>query len=124
MDDKIRTLINNLSTKTDSREANWERVGRSEKFNLILENGIISMDKLVSNKGNLIYQFSISNLKGDIIQQVSAIKKDTFPLDFDYETLKEFHQNIKKAYFKVDETIDGLLGEIEKEGEIGKRKRE
>jgi hypothetical protein len=120
MEDKIKSLVENLTLKTNKKEANWERVGRSDKFNLLLDNGIVSMDKIVTNKGNLVFQFSISNLKGDTIHQVNGMKRETYPFDDDYDILKEFHQNIKKAYFKVDETIDGLLGEINKEGEIGK----
>ncbi len=120
MDEKLTKLIISLSNKTKQKEAKWERTGKSEKFNLILENGIVSMDKIITNKGNLVFQFSISNLNGDVIQQLNGIKKDSNEFNPNYETLKEFHQNIKMAYFKVDETIEGLLDEIEKKGEIGK----
>lgn len=119
MEEKTKLLIDNLSSKTSKKEAKWERFGRTDKFNLLLDSGVVSIDKISTNKG-IIYQLSISNLKGDTIYQLNGIKKEAFTFDSDYDLLRDLHQNVKKSYFKVNETIDGLLGEISKEGEIGK----
>ena len=122
MEPKIKTLVDNLLAKTKKRETKWERVGKSDQFILYLDNAHISIDKLISNKRQLFYKLSIINSNGDIILNVNGIKEENafaMHLDNDYNDLKELHQEIQKAYFKVDETIDGLLGEIDKEGEIG-----
>lgn len=121
MEDKIKGLINNLSQKTKNKETNWERIGRSEQFTLTLDNGKMSINKLSTKSGNLIFQFSIINGKGDTIFSINGIKVDRFSVEpTDYEILKEFHEEVSRAYFKVDETIDGLLNEVQKDGEIGK----
>ncbi len=121
MEAKIKSLIDNLLTKTTKKEANWDRMGKSEQFVLFLENAKVSIDRSLTNKNNIYYQFSIINLNGDSIFNVNGLKNDFLPPDKqDYTILQELHEEIKKAYFKVDETIEGLLGEIKKDGEIGK----
>ncbi len=121
MEDKIKGLIADLTQKTKNKETKWERVGRSEQFTLTLDNGMVSIDKFVTKNGNIIYQLSIVNGNGDKIFSMNGIKKDGFfPEPTNYDILKEFHEEVSRAYFKVDETIDGLLNEVQKEGEIGK----
>lgn len=121
MEDKIKGLISNLSQKTKNKEANWERIGRSEQFTLTLDNGKMSINKLSMKSGNLIFQFSIINGKGDTIFSINGTKVDSFSIELtDYEILKEFHEEVSTTYFNVDETIDVLLNEVQKDGEIGK----
>jgi hypothetical protein len=121
MEPKIKSLVENLLVKTKKRQTNWERFGSSDRFILFLENAKVTIEKLISNKGNLIYQFSIINDNGDNILTISKSRTpETFLPTEEYDLLKELHEEVKKAYFKVDETIEGLLGEIDKEGEIGK----
>lgn len=122
MDTKIKSLIENLLGKTKKRETKWDRVGKSDRFIIYLDKGKISVDKVISTKGNLYYQFSILNNNGDNILTISeTTNSNRFPPHSpDYDLLKELHEEIKKAYFKVEETIEGLLGEVDKEGEIGK----
>ena len=120
MEAKIKKLIENLLEKTKKRETKYDRIGNGERFILILESGNVLIEKFLSTKGNRVYQFSILNLKGDIILNVQEIKDQGFPLSEGYILLRNLHEEIKKAYFKVDETIDGLLGELSKEGEVGK----
>lgn len=123
MEPKIKSLIENLLAKTKKRETKWDRIGKSDRFILFLESAKVTMDKVISTKGNLFYQFSIINANGDNILNISETKNtNTFPIPNheEYELLKELHEEIKKAYFKVEETIEGLLGEVNKDGEIGK----
>lgn len=122
MEPKIKSLIDNLLSKTKKRETKWDRIGKSDQFILFLDTAKISIDKLLTNRGNLVYKFSIINADGDNILNINGVKDENRPFNIDdsnYELLKEFHEEIKKAYFKVDETLDGLLGEVLKDGEIG-----
>lgn len=123
MDAKVKSLIENLLGKTKKKETNWDRIGKTDNFILYLDTGKVSVDKVLSNKGNLFYQFSVINNKGDNILTINETKNsNVFPPSdaTNYELLKELHEEIKKTYFKVEETIEGLLGEVDKEGEIGK----
>lgn len=126
MEPKIKLLIDHLLDKTKKKEANWDRIGTSDSFQLFLDNGRVAMDKFVSNKGNLFYQFSIINLNEDNILTINKTKElNKYPIvkdkdNDDYELLRGLHVEIRKAYFKVEETIEELLSEISKDGEIGK----
>jgi hypothetical protein len=121
MEAKIKTLIDSLIEKTDKKEALWERVGKSDQFLLTLSSGKVSTDKFVTKQGVLVYQFIIYNVKGEPIVSINGIKKQgVFLEDQDYDIIKRLHESIKHNYFKVDETIEGLLSETKKPGEIGK----
>lgn len=122
MEAKIKSLIDNLLAKTKKRETKWERVGKSDQYILFLDSAKVSIDKLLSAKRTIFYKFSIINSAGDSILNINGIKEENafhIGLEDDYSILRELHEEIKKAYFKVDETIEGLLGEVLKDGEIG-----
>jgi hypothetical protein len=123
MEPKIKSLIENLLAKTKKKETKWDRIGKGDRFILFLDSAKITMDKVISTKGNLFYQFSIINANGDTILNINETK-DTSNYSVlrneEYDLLKELHGEIKKVYFKVEETIEGLLGEVNKDGEIGK----
>lgn len=116
MEAKIKLLTENLFTKTEKKEANWERIGKKDLFVLHLETGKILIDKLLTSKGEIVYQLSIINQNGDSIFNINAVKREE---ENDYAILRKLHESVKKSYFKVDETIEGLLGEVIKDGEIG-----
>ena len=121
MDAKIKNLIENLVIKTDKKETKWERIGKSDQFLLSLSTGKVSVDKFVSKQGTLVYQFVVYNDKGEGIITINGIKKEgIFLEETDYEVIKKLHESVRHNYFKVDETIEGLLNETKMEGEIGK----
>ena len=120
MEIKIKTLIDKLLLKTSKKETKWERVGKSDQFILSLNTGKVSVDKLISARGRLIFNFAVLNSSGDIILNLKVGEPENASELADYNSLKNFHAEIVKCFFKVDETIESLLGETEKEGEIGK----
>jgi hypothetical protein len=124
MEKKIKTLIENLTEKTKKKETIWERVGKSDQFILSLSSGKVSADKFVTKQGNLVYQFIIYNSKGDPIVTINGIRKDEFLPQEEYATIKLLHDSIKHNYFKVDETIESLINETKKPGEIGKERED
>ena len=124
MEPQIKTLVDSLCAKTKDNKARWERTGSGDQFLLNLENGKLFIDKLVLKIGGLAYKIAITNANGEVIYNLSAKKLDSPPSSVtfvgDYQILKDLHDTVKRSYFKVDETINGLIKEIEKPGDIGK----
>lgn len=112
MEDKIRNIIQDLINKTKSKKANWERVGTTDQYTLTLKTGKIIINKVKSSY--VVLAVSIYNAKGDNIYHKSSIEGER-----DYIIFKELHDNVVATFFKVDETIEGILGEINSEDEIG-----
>lgn len=121
MEAKIRSLVESLNTKTLSKEAKWERPGKADQYILTLDKGIVKIDRVVTKLGTVQYLISVVNKTGDVIIKQSGIrKKDATSTSADYDLLKTFYENIQRTYFKVEETLDDLLNEVSKKGEIGK----
>lgn len=117
MDQKIKDIIAELSDRTEKKVAVWNRFSSSEQFYIKLKTATLKIDRLTAKDKSIVYQVAIVNDKGDVIYNFNAFKT-TSPEEFNL--LKEFHQKVKRAYFKVEETIEGLFDEIKKtEGEIG-----
>lgn len=109
MDDKVHNLILELSKKTDDKMAVWNRAANSEQFYIVLKSAMFKIDKIINKDRYVILQVSILNEKGDVIFIYNSTREQS-PGDFNF--LLEFHNKVKKSYFKVDETIDGLFNEI------------
>lgn len=113
---KIKELISKLREKTRKDEAVWEKTSREDEFMLKLDSGAIAVDKWSDNTENNV-DFSIYNENGDLIDRVLA--DDLNNLE-EYNLINNFHSDIRRAYYKADQTIDGIFNELNKEGKIGK----
>lgn len=119
MEPQINNLIQKLIDKTSQGETNWNRIGDTDQFTLTLEKGKISLDNYVSPDEGRVHKFAILNSKGDIISQMWV--SENLPEDFyDYRLIDELYDKVRNSYYKVDETIQGLLDETNKKGKIGK----
>jgi hypothetical protein len=123
MDIQIRTIIKVLLDKTIAGNANWSRVTNSETYFLILENGRVLIEKLVLKSGGQGIQFTILNKKNDVVHSTLAKRLDTPSIvvksDDNFDILNDLYESVRKALFKTDETIRGIIIEIEKPGDIG-----
>lgn len=121
MDPKIQSLIKNLLSKTKNRESLWEKTrAKTDRFTINLEYGLIHIDKLLSSKGYIVYQFVIFNSNGDSIINIHGSNGELNTIQ-EFDALKELYEAIKHSYYKVDDTINGLISETSKEGGIGKK---
>lgn len=122
MEAKIKNLVDSISSKTRNKQAIWERIGNSEQFSLQLETGKVLLSILSTNDNNkVLYQLAIINLRGDRIFELNVKTPESYSYDPDFDSLKALYEDVKKAYYRVDETIEGMLGEVDKSGKIGKR---
>ena len=114
----IRSIIEKLAEKTKNNQATWNASSGSNGFRLHLKTGVINIDKWnEAQNDNWYIDFKIFNDRGDIIESILVSLYDDKP-DFDYLDL--FYSIIRRKYLKVDETLKGLLDELNENNPIGK----
>lgn len=112
----MRDLIRALIDKTESKKAIWGKTSRPNEFKLSLEKGAVTTDSWSDDRGEESVDFGIYNIYGDRIDNFYAEKRDP-----DFELLMELHNAAKREFYKVDETISNLFGEINDDKSVGKR---
>lgn len=114
----FKTLIEKLLNKTRKREVIWQKTTREDEYKLDLDSGALTIDKWSpDNKFNMSIDVAIYNDRGDRIDRIEVHAEDN---PDDYKILDEFHSEVRRTYYKVDETFKGIFEELDKEGEIGK----
>jgi len=106
MNEKIIQLINSLILKTDQSQIGWQRTSRSNEFKVNLSNGAVSTDRWVDN-GIEYLDFRVFNNVGEEIGSWQFKFNDA-----DFALLLSLHSTVLRKYLKIDETIDGMLGEL------------
>ena len=116
----IDQIITKLHNKTKNGEANWHKTGRSSEFVLKMKSGSILVDVFEDEHGNDIADISIQNEDGDRVDYYRV--NDSFDNDQHhegYEKLKNLYDEIYRKYYKIEETLKGLLKEIDSDSIIG-----
>lgn len=110
-------LIKSLSVKTQNGLIFWNRASDTQ-FKLVLNSNTITVDYW-RNKGDMLTGIDIYNLNGNIIDRYIASKK-TNPQEFTqlYGFYMEIYNVVNK---KLEQTINNILGEINRDGVIGKK---
>ncbi len=119
MTENFITLIEKLKNKTASKQAIWSKTSRDNEFKLELQKGAITTDNWNDDDENSFIDLSIINENGDTIDRVyfhSSEKED-------YKKLLELHDLVKRAYYKVDETIKNIFNELDSEKTVGKERK-
>lgn len=117
--DKHLTLIDSLLQKTAEGKANWSRTGASGQYVIILEAGSIKLDQFFYNHHddtNRGYALTLLNSNGDRIDEIQQEEGDQH-----YELMKTLYDAVERDYLRVDETIDGMLSELDSKRVVGAR---
>jgi hypothetical protein len=116
MENKILNIINIFKEKTISGDAVWTRTSSDNEFKIQFANATITTDNwFVDNK--MCFDFVILNQNGDTIERLSITDEDF--LNSDYALLSSFYETVKNSYYKVDETIDSIIKELNTSKKIG-----
>lgn len=116
--DNFKTLIAKLLVKTQKKEVIWQKSSREDEYKLELGSGALTVDKWSpDNKYNMSIDVAIYNDRGDRIDRIAASEEEDRE---DFKLLDQFHTEVRRAYYKVDETFKGIFDELEKDGAIGK----
>ncbi|OPX94713.1 MAG: hypothetical protein A4E53_00035 [Pelotomaculum sp. PtaB.Bin104] len=115
---KVLKIIELLRSKTESNQAIWNKSSGIAGFQLITQNGSISIDNFYDEHENEEFiSFKIFNDNGEVIESFyvgSVTDKEEYNIMFD------FYSTIRRKYLKVDETLDSFFNELSKDGVVGK----
>ena len=117
--ENIKSLITGLIEKTNAKRANWDKTSRPNEFKLHFDMGAVTTDNWYDDSENEYVDFAIYNSLGDRIDVFSVSRNNP-----DYQEIIRLHTTAKKEYYKVDETINGLLDEIKSDKNIGLKRTE
>ena len=104
-------LIEKLKHTTASKQITWSKTSRDNEFKLALAKGAITIDSWNDDESSDNIDFVILNTDGDQIERLvfSDIPKEKVY----YKSLLELHTLVRRSFYKVDETIQLLLNEVE-----------
>lgn len=106
-----------LISKTESKKATWNKASGQDQYTILLDNGSITIWRYDDEDGaNVI--ISILNSNYDEIYKERFDERNNDPNLINL--LKDLHTAAKNSYFKVEETIEGILGEISSQEAIGR----
>jgi len=115
MEVRIKNLIQLLQNKTENKEAIWSRTSGDNEFKIEINNSTITTD-MWADSDTIYYDFAILNENGDVVERISV--NDNFRFE-EYQILSRLYDIVKNTYFKVDETIDNILLELNSNKKIG-----
>jgi len=116
MEKVAQDLINRLIQKTEKNQAVWNKTSRSNEFKIELSNGKITTDVWFNEEESWSGDFRLYNDNGDEIYSV-CVQNDSESEDFNL--LSKLNTVIKNKYYKVEETIEGVLEEVSGDDIIG-----
>ncbi|NVM61745.1 hypothetical protein FHW88_000021 [Mucilaginibacter sp. SG538B] len=119
MTDEFKLLIEKLIKKTSAKQAIWSKTSRDNEYKLELQKGAITVDNWDNGNGVDLVDITILNEYGDTVDRVYFDGSD----EDDYTLLIELHTLAKRAFYKVEETIKGIVSELDSEKTVGKERR-
>lgn len=122
MDPRIIDLIQKLEFKTQNKEAIWARTSGDNEFKIEINNATITTDSWNANgNGVLCYDFVILNENGETIERFSVNEEEAYSQE--YIIISKLYNTVKNSYYKVDETIDNIIAELNTSSKIGGHKK-
>lgn len=115
IDKKYISLIEKLIEKTESKKANWYKTSAENEFLLSLEKSTITTDLWVNEEGEWA-DLNIRNDNGNIVTNL-CVNRRTNPSEF--ALLSKLNSAAKESYYKIDETFNSILKELNSNDTIG-----
>ena len=111
MDEKIIQLIKSLTLKTIMNKAKWNKTSRDTEFKLILSDGSITVDAWFDEeRGEACNDFRLYNKNGDgVYSMLNSYGEHSEKFDL----VNDLHSAAKGKFYKIDETIDSILKEVD-----------
>jgi hypothetical protein len=116
--DNYKQLILKLAEKTAKKQVIWNKTTRDNEYKLSLEKGALTVDRWVDQETDLdSVDLAIYNDRGDQIDRIYVNERQE-----DFDLFTDFHANVRRSYYKLDETIKSIFNEISSDKVIGKEK--
>ncbi|WP_374460240.1 hypothetical protein [Chryseobacterium taeanense] len=116
MEQRIKNLIQLLEEKTRSNDAMWTRTSSDNEFKIDINNSTITVD-MWNVEAVTYYEFVILNENGDRVERI--VVGDDDPFNSEFQIVTNFYDAVRNSYFKVDETIENILKELNSSNKIG-----
>ena len=113
--DTIDQIISKLIEKTSDGKALWQRGERESEYVLRFRTGTVSIDHY-KNAFDKVIDFTVCNVDGQQVDYFEISKKEN---ERDYNDLKKLYDVVYAKDFKIDETIEGILNELDSDGIVG-----
>ena len=113
--DNIEQIVAKLIMKTQEGKAIWERSERETEYLLKFSKGTVVLDHY-KNAFDKVIDLAILNSDGNQVDYFEISKKEN---ERDYNDLKKLYEIIYSKDFKIDETIESILRELDSDGVIG-----
>lgn len=119
--DSFTALLERLIEKTKKKQIIWAKTSRDNEFKVFLEKGAITTDNWYDpDIGDSAVDLAVYNERGDQIDRVSFFQAERK----EYDDLVALHSLAKKSYFKVEETFEDILKQLNTDKTIGEDRKE
>jgi len=120
MSPEYKTFITKLKDKTKSKMAIWNKTSREDEFILKMAEGSVTVDNWENdNDGANCTDLRIWNNKGEVIDNLTYVSGSP-----DYRELKDLHEIVKRSYFKIEDTLESFIKELDSKRVTGKEEPE
>lgn len=109
--ERMMRLIRALADSTAGGRVSWQPTDEPTSFLTSLEHGSVLVES-VDSDGVAPFRVSILNRDGVVVETISTTD-DAVSTVGQFQELHRLYQTAKRQSFAVDETIDGLLNELE-----------
>ena len=104
-----QALIDKLILGTNMKKISWKKTSRQTEFQTSVGSGTITTDNWKDDTTDMTYvDFVIWNDEGEAIDSISAFKGDE-----DYDSIMQLHECARRAYLKIDETINDIMNHLD-----------
>lgn len=115
-------MLSQLRLKTRKGRAFWNKRSRDNEFSIKFRTGTLVIDENYNpEEGQTYCDFQIYNDNGDQIYSSGGLTPSSGEL---YIELRALHEAVHRAYYRVEETMQGFAKELEGEETIGEESSE
>lgn len=118
--EKLNNLIDKLNDKTVAKQANWTKSSGDQEFKISLKTGPLTIQKFRDySYQNQMVIVSIYNLDGNLIENYEIQEGMS-----GYDSANELFLNVKRVFYKVEETVDSILDQLDSDDILGEEEQD
>ncbi|MCS2337932.1 hypothetical protein [Bacteroides sp. BFG-606] len=104
-----QALIDKLILGTNMKKISWKRTSRPSEYQALIGSGAITVDNWTEDFNGLQYvDLVIWNDEGERIDRLQATEDEE-----DYASIMEIYECARRAYLKIDETINDIMNHLD-----------
>jgi hypothetical protein len=117
LNENLKKLIDSILAKTKARKLKWLETSGEEEFKLNLNSGSVFVNSWFDDfTGEENIRIEIYNEGNRKIENYTISESNG---SHEYQLLSDLHSEVKRSFFKVEETYKGMLEELGNEEIVG-----